>query len=99
MNEAEKARRDRARGYTDEDLAEVEDSPELTEKDFAQAKSFEEVRPELYASWKRGRGPQKAPTKVAVGMRLSRDVVEHYRATGRGWHVRIDEILRKAAGL
>jgi uncharacterized protein (DUF4415 family) len=39
-------------------------------------------------------GPQKAPAKVLVSMRLSRDVVEGLRATGAGWQVRADEILR-----
>lgn len=41
------------------------------------------------------RGPQKAPTKERVTLRLSRDVVEHYRASGEGWQTRIDETLQK----
>lgn len=40
------------------------------------------------------RGPQKAPTKERVSLRLSRDVVEHFRATGTGWQTRIDAALQ-----
>ena len=36
------------------------------------------------------RGPQKAPTKVRVSLRLSREVVEYFRATGDGWQTRMD---------
>ena len=91
--------KDAARGYTDEDLAEVEDNPEWTAEDFARAKPFAEVFPELYASWKRSRGPQKAPTKVPVSIRLSQDVVDKFKAGGPGWQSRIDAALRKAVGL
>jgi len=42
------------------------------------------------------RGPQKAPTKQQVTLRLDRDVVERFRATGAGWQGRINEALRKA---
>jgi uncharacterized protein (DUF4415 family) len=47
------------------------------------------------------RGPQKAPTKKLVSLRLSPEVVEHFKATGRGWQTRIDgallESIRKRA--
>jgi uncharacterized protein (DUF4415 family) len=42
------------------------------------------------------RGPQKAPTKKLVSLRLSPEVVEHFRSTGPGWQTRIDETLVKA---
>ena len=47
----------------------------------------------------RGR-PAKAPEerKEKVTLRLSPDVLAHYRAQGPGWQTRIDETLRKAAG-
>ena len=35
------------------------------------------------------------PDKVTVGLRLSADVVARFRATGRGWHARIDRVLRE----
>ena len=46
---------------------------------------------------RRGRGPQKAPTKEQITLRLSPDVVKAYRSTGRGWHGRIDADLQVAA--
>jgi uncharacterized protein (DUF4415 family) len=42
----------------------------------------------------RRRGPQKAPKKIPVSIRLSPDVTEGLRATGNGWQVRADEALR-----
>lgn len=42
------------------------------------------------------RGPQKTPTKKLVSLRLSPEVVEHFKATGPGWQTRIDNTLRKA---
>lgn len=42
------------------------------------------------------RGPQKSPTKLLVSLRLSKDVVDHFRATGPGWQSRIDEVLKRA---
>ncbi len=38
-------------------------------------------------------------TKKAVSIRLSPDVLEHFRSGGPGWQSRIDDALRKAAGL
>jgi uncharacterized protein (DUF4415 family) len=42
------------------------------------------------------RGPQKAPTKKLVSLRLSPEVIEHFKAGGRGWQTRIDSALREA---
>ena len=42
------------------------------------------------------RGPQKAPTKKLVSLRLSPEVVEHFKAAGPGWQTRIDSALRAA---
>ncbi len=40
------------------------------------------------------RGPQKAPTKKSIAIRLSQDVLENFKATGAGWQSRIDDALR-----
>jgi uncharacterized protein (DUF4415 family) len=40
------------------------------------------------------RGPRKAPTKTLVSLRLSLEVIEHFKATGPGWQTRIDRTLR-----
>jgi uncharacterized protein (DUF4415 family) len=74
------------------------DNPEWTAQDFKRAKSFPQVFPALAKS-RSGRGPQRKPTKVAVSLRLTRQVVERFKAGGPGWQTRIDEALKKAAGL
>ena len=43
--------------------------------------------------------PKKAAPKGAVNIRLDPEVLAHFRATGPGWQSRINEALRKAAGL
>jgi uncharacterized protein (DUF4415 family) len=48
-------------------------------------------------SKRRGRGAQKAPTKLLITLRLDREAVARYRATGKGWQSRISEDVRKAA--
>ena len=74
-----------------------EENPEWTAEDFARARPAHEVLPPAVRSvFKKTRGPQKSPTKVPVSIRLSREVVEHFRETGPGWQGRIDETLKKA---
>jgi uncharacterized protein (DUF4415 family) len=74
---------------------------ELTAEDFRAMCPMAEVLPpecvKIISNRKRGeRGPQKAPTKQQVTLRLDRDVVERFRATGEGWQSRINEALRRA---
>jgi uncharacterized protein (DUF4415 family) len=73
-----------------------DDNPEWTDADFARARPPEEILPpELLAQFKKTRGVQKAPTKIAVSIRLSREVISYFKAKGPGWQSRIDEALRK----
>lgn len=44
----------------------------------------------------RRRGVQRAPTKKRVTLRLDPEVVDKFRATGRGWQARINDALRAA---
>ena len=39
------------------------------------------------------RGPQKTPTKRLVSLRLSPEVIDHFKSTGPGWQTRIDSTL------
>ncbi|MDR6660510.1 BrnA antitoxin family protein [Tardiphaga sp. 1201_B9_N1_1] len=87
------------RGYSAKDMREVSDTPELTKDDFAKAKPFAEALPDLAKSIRKGRGPNKAPTKTLVSLRLSPDVLTHFKSKGPGWQSKIDEVLRKAAGV
>ena len=81
-------------GYSRKDWDDVL-SPELIAKEIAKAKPFAEVFPELAASIRRGRGPNKAPTKKLVSIRLSGQVLDAYKVKGPGWQSRIDEDLRR----
>lgn len=81
-------------------IAKDADNPEWTAEDFRNAKSFAEVFPELTESIRRSRGrPVTDNPKKQVTLRLDSDVVAKFRAGGSGWQSRINDILRKAAGL
>jgi uncharacterized protein (DUF4415 family) len=81
-----------------------EDNPEWTKADFAAATKFprgvrlKNLKPAELGQIVGKRGPQKAPTKIAVSIRLSPEVVKHFKSKGPGWQSRIDDALRKIAG-
>ena len=73
---------------------------ELTRKDIREMRSAAEVLPAelLNALPKRKvgqRGRQKTPTKVAITLRYSPEVVEYFKETGRGWQIRMDDALKE----
>jgi uncharacterized protein (DUF4415 family) len=43
----------------------------------------------------RGRPPAGARAKVQQSLRLSPEVIEHFKAGGPGWQARIDAVLRR----
>jgi uncharacterized protein (DUF4415 family) len=66
-----------------------DDVPELTDAYFDRA--------DLYHGEvliRRGRPPLAAP-KRQVTLRLSPEVIEHFKAGGPGWQTRIDDALRQ----
>ncbi len=77
------------------------DNPEWTEETFARAVPVDDLPPQLQAAILAAfprtklRGKQKAPTKAQVTLRLDRDILEHFRATGEGWQSRINAALRE----
>jgi hypothetical protein len=60
-----RARSDAAEARIEAGIAADPDNPEWTAQDFRRAKPFVQAFPAL-AENRRGRGPQKQPTKVAV---------------------------------
>ncbi|MFH0302524.1 BrnA antitoxin family protein [Bradyrhizobium sp. 31Argb] len=80
-----------------------EDNPEWTKADFAAATKFprgvrlKDLKPGELERIVRKRGPQKTATKIPVSIRLSPEVVSHFKAKGPGWQSRIDAALRKIA--
>jgi len=66
-------------------------SPPLSNDLLARMKPVRESHPEIP---KRVRGPQKAPRKVPVSIRLSAEVVEYFKSQGKGWQTKINDILQ-----
>ena len=82
--------------YADDDgkKSRLNDPLSLTLEDMKQFKPIHEAGLPASLARKLGvRGPQKAPTKVRVSLRLSREVVEYFRAMGEGWQTRMDREL------
>ena len=82
-------------------IASDPENPEWTDIDFARARPAKDVLPaRLYQAavkrYRGQRGPQKKPVKKPVTLRLDPDILASYKATGRGWHSRINEVLRHA---
>jgi uncharacterized protein (DUF4415 family) len=44
------------------------------------------------------RGPQKAPLKQQIALRVDSDVLDAYKAAGPGWQTRMNLALRAAMG-
>jgi uncharacterized protein (DUF4415 family) len=67
---------------------EYEEIPELTDDFFDKAEFRVGDR-----VVRRGRPPLDAPKRL-VSLRLDQDVIDRFRATGRGWQSRINTVLR-----
>ena len=77
------------------------DNPAWKSEDFAKARPAREVLPGIFSKGRtdallkpRGR-PKADVTKVRVGIRLSPDVIDHFKASGDGWQTRVDAALRQ----
>ncbi|MBF0425893.1 MAG: BrnA antitoxin family protein [Magnetococcales bacterium] len=70
-----------------------EENPEWTDEMFKQSVRFDALPGSLQAKL-RGR-PKAAVTKERITIRLSRDVVERFRAGGEGWQTRMDAALKE----
>lgn len=78
-----------------------EDNPEWSDEDFKSAVPARLLHPDLVEAWEsrqRGqRGPQKGPVKEAISLRVDKDVLAAFRATGDGWQSRMNAALRIGA--
>jgi uncharacterized protein (DUF4415 family) len=74
------------------------DNPPLTDAQLRRMRPAYQVRPELVAAQlRRGPGrPKMEQPKQQVTLRIDRDVLDKFRATGEGWQSRINQALRKA---
>jgi uncharacterized protein (DUF4415 family) len=77
------------------------ENPEWTDEDFQRARAAAEVLPEILgegvaAEMLKPRGrPKAAATKAHVNLRLDADILEAFKASGRGWQTRINKALRE----
>lgn len=76
----------------------IDKNGEVRELSTADIKKMRPAKDSLPASLRAKlgvRGPQRAPTKERITIRLSPDVVEQFRATGEGWQTRVDAALQE----
>jgi uncharacterized protein (DUF4415 family) len=72
------------------------DNPLWTSTDVQQSTSFDALPATLRETLSnRRRGPQKEPLKQQVSVRYSQDVVNKFKATGKGWQIRMDKALQE----
>ena len=71
------------------------DNPIWTKRDFANALHFPHgaTLAEAAEALRKARGPQKAPKKVAISIRLEPQIVAHFKKGGAGWQQRIESAL------
>jgi uncharacterized protein (DUF4415 family) len=78
-----------------------DENPEWTDEDFRKARPAAEVMGKEFMDVRRKRrsgerGPQKAPTKRQVSIRLDSEVLEHFKRSGPGWQTRINAVLKRS---
>lgn len=79
-----------------------DENPEWTEAEFVRMRPAADVLREQFGAEavahllkpKRGR-PPNAERKRPVNIRLSPEVLAHFRATGRGWQTRLEGVLKE----
>jgi len=75
---------------SEEDLQAVA-SPPLPDTLLKRMRPVSETHPAIPP---RVRGPQKAPTKKSTTIRLNAEVFDFFKAQGKGWQTKINEILQ-----
>lgn len=77
------------------------DNPEWSQADVARARPASKVLPRIFSAETSGRllrprgRPRAALPKERINIRLSHDVIAHFKAEGEGWQTRIDAALRQ----
>jgi uncharacterized protein (DUF4415 family) len=75
---------------------------ELTAEDFKRMRPASDLLPDVFGAElaaellkARGGRPRKEMPKVFTGIRLDADVLEAFKATGKGWQTRVNEALKE----
>ncbi len=80
---------------TSEQERDNHENPEWTNEMFSRAKKASEIT-ELQSVLKSSRGrPKSEVTKSAVTIRYDQQVLDYFRATGKGWQTRMNEVLKE----
>lgn len=69
------------------------DSPPMTKAALARMIPLRDVFPDLAAHSAIRRAKKGEEHKIPINLRLSPEVVHHFRATGKGWQTRLDNML------
>jgi hypothetical protein len=69
------------------------DVPELTASELATARPLRDIFPDLAKASRRRRAKKGEAHKQAVSLRLSPEVIAHFKSRGAGWQTRIDLTL------
>jgi uncharacterized protein (DUF4415 family) len=62
-------------------------------RDVQKMRSAKKILPESLQNKVGVRGPQKAPVKQRITIRLSPEVIEPFKETGAGWQTRVNRAL------
>lgn len=89
---------------TDAEEAEIQrqialdpDDEDVTDAQLGTGKPFRQSFPDLYASIQRARGRPRADKPLQqISIRLDPDVIAKFKATGKGWQTRINQVLKDA---
>ncbi len=71
--------------------------PDASDGGYSDPRPAGEVHPEMVRQWKRTKGRKNPPAKEIITLRLDSDVLDYFRASGKGWQSRVSDILRQAA--
>jgi uncharacterized protein (DUF4415 family) len=75
-----------------------EENPEWTDDNLKNSVPISGLPTELQATLRQiqRRGTQKAPRKVSTTVRLDAEVLAAFKATGKGWQTRMNDVLKDA---
>jgi len=74
-------------------IARDPDTFEPDDAELARLRPADKVVPRIVAEHRRTRGPQKAPVKERITIRLDAHVVDFFRRSGHGWQARVNAAL------
>lgn len=74
-----------------------DDNPEWTASDVKNAVPFSALPDTLQTtlSGLKIRGKQQLPTKISTTVRFDPEVIQAFRATGKGWQTRMNDALKQ----